>query len=396
MLCSPKVGRIVAAASLLSAALGVSSPARAVTCSSLPSPVYGIGGSGPKPVIAKLATALGKANPAQTIIYQYPGACVGPATIFAGTAMTGTASYWDANGKEQTCSLDILGNTADFGAGGNLATHCSNLPPQPANVVEFKGAVQPFEFFVNKASAETSISAAAAYFIWGFGNAGQAAPWTDETLISKRDTNSAAAIAVGLAIGVPVAKFHGVDTKSNAGSVSFVATAAGNLQAAIGFASGETVDASLGSINVLAYQHWNQTCGYWPSSTSSSFDKQNVRNGHYALWANMRFYAVVDGAGNPVSPGAANVIGYFRGTVAAPAGVNPLVLQIQGGAIPDCAMQVQRADDLGNLTPYAPAAPCGCFFEATATGASTCATCSSNADCSANAPNCRYGYCEVH
>ena len=42
-----------------------------------------------------------------------------------------------------------------------------------------------------------------------------------------------------------------------------------------------------------------------------------------------------------------------------------------------------------------PPAPCGCYFDFKATGATACTACTSNGDCPTNSPVCRYGFCEV-
>jgi hypothetical protein len=390
-----KLRHLAPAAGVLAAALAASAPAHAILCKELPSPVYGIGGSAPKPVFAKLGTALTKASPPETIVYQYPGACHGANALIFGTKMTGTASYWDAAGKEQSCDLELVGDDADFGIGGTYATQCPGISSLPPDVGDFIGPVQPYTFVVPKASSQVSISAAAAYFVYGFGATGQAEPWTDESQIITRDPNSGAAIIVALATGVPVAKLKGVDAKTNGNTVTLVSTSP-TPEKAIGFCSGETADANLGVINILAYQHFGQTCGYWPSSTPTSFDKRNVRDGHYALWAPLHVFAKVDGTGKPTNPAAAKVVGYLTTGEGAPAGVDPLALEIQGGAIPDCAMEVKRSSDMGPIESYAPDAPCGCFFESVATGATSCEACGSDAECPVNAPNCRYGFCEVN
>ena len=77
--------------------------------------IYGLGASAPKPIIGKLATALGLASPAQTLVFKFPGACHGPNAIINGTKMTGTASYWDAAGKEKSCDLSLAGDDVDVG-----------------------------------------------------------------------------------------------------------------------------------------------------------------------------------------------------------------------------------------------------------------------------------------
>src|SRR5262249_20753889 len=92
------VTRAAAAALAAAVAFTAARPVWAVACNTLPSPIYGIGASAPKPLFAKYATALTNASPPQTLVYQYPGACYGPNGIINATPMTGTASYWDAAG----------------------------------------------------------------------------------------------------------------------------------------------------------------------------------------------------------------------------------------------------------------------------------------------------------
>ncbi len=387
--------RLAAGLATAAVIVGSSRSALALNCKDLPAPIYGVGGSAPKPLFAKLAKALTAATPTQTLVYQAPGACFGPNAIISGTKMTGTASYWDDTGKELTCTLALTGEDPDFGAGGTFANECPGITSLPAGVGDFIGPVQPYDFVVPKASSQTSISAAAAYFAYGFGAAGKAEPWVDETELITRDPNSGAALIVALAIGVPVAKLKGVDAKTNGNTVTLVSTAA-IPEAAIGFCSGETADANAATVSVLAYQHYGQSCGYFPSSTQTSFDKRNVRDGHYALWAPLHFFANVDAAGKPIKAGAAKIVGYFDGSVATPAGVDVPSIIISSGAVPQCAMEVQRDTDMGDLKSYAPDAPCGCFYDAVATGSTTCSACTANKDCSVGAPNCRYGYCEVN
>ena len=57
-------------------------------------------------------------------------------------------------------------------------------------------------------------------------------------------------------------------------------------------------------------------------------------------------------------------------------------------------MQVWRDGDLGPMYSLQPAEPCGCYYEARATGATDCAACSADPDCPSAAPVCRHGYCE--
>src|SRR5262249_55514476 len=138
--------RRCAAAMVFISALTGAHTAWAVTCSSLPSPIYGIGGSAQKPLFAKVGAGLTNANPAETFIYQAPGACLGPNSIISGTKLTGTASYWDAAGTEQQCDLPLVGQTADVGASGVFATECPGIVSLPSDVGDFVGPVQAFGF----------------------------------------------------------------------------------------------------------------------------------------------------------------------------------------------------------------------------------------------------------
>ena len=384
---------VAALAALLAAA--ETRLAVAQECASLPSPIYGIGGSAPRPLFARLGQALSQASPPETFIYQAPGACLGPNYVISGTKLTGTASFWDAAGVEQTCTLPLTGADVDVGVGNTFADNCPGIDALPAEVGDFLGPVNPFVFIVPKASSQTSISAAAAYFVYGFGETGEAEPWIDESQIIKRDANSAAAILIALAIGVPVEKLRGVDAGTNPNTVLLVAGSP-SPERAIGFVSGEIAEANAATINALAYQHEGQSCGYWPSSTATSFDKRNVRDGHYPIWGPLHFFTRVDGSGAPENPAAARLIGYFTGTLEPPAGVDVPAITIAAGSIPDCAMRVRRDRDLGPLASYAPENPCGCYFEQVATGATACQPCAEDSACPGSAPSCRYGFCEEY
>ena len=70
--------------------------------------------------------------------------------------------------------------------------------------------------------------------------------------------------------------------------------------------------------------------------------------------------------GTPTNAQAANLVGYFDGTVAPPLAngyQDLLALEAAGSTVPDCAMHVKRSTEVGPMTPYQPATPCGCFWE---------------------------------
>ncbi|MCE9573061.1 MAG: hypothetical protein K8W52_07885 [Deltaproteobacteria bacterium] len=382
--------------------LAAGRPAVAKPCNdpTIVNPIYGLGGSASKPFLAKLSTALAKLSGADqaTIVFQSPGACVGIYGVIDDTKITGTASYWDASGVEQTCDLPAGGQAIDFANMANSAALCSQAPnPLPAEIGDYEGPVNSIDFVVPLASSQVAISAAAGYFVFGFGTAGQAAPWVNESLIFIRDQNSAVQQLLGVAINVPAEKWtHGVNALNQNGVITKVA-AASDPEAAIGIVSGEAADGARDKVRILAYQHYGQSCGYLPDSTSTAFDKRNVRDGHYYVWTPQHFFARKDAiTGEIVSPSARKLIGYITGDVALPAGFDLLTLEIQANTVPKCAMKVWRSGDLGPLVKYTPPRSCAGYFESlkgSTTGLTACP--GGPSDCPSSAPACNYGYCEV-
>ncbi len=364
--------------------------------------VIGVGGSASKPLLARLAAELRALPTPIHLVYYSPGACFGITPFVDDTPITGVAQYWDADGTENNCALPTLGVTPDFGMLGNAGTLCAGVTEIPEGIGDFAGPVTSWSVIVPSASSQTSIASEALYFVYGFGPEGDVSPWNVAGEIYGRNATSAAQIAVGLAIGVPVDRFlcgpagsglPCIDTRSNGGTVTALAASL-NPENAIGFTSTEVADLNRATVRTLAYQHRDQSCGYWPDRTSTGFDKANVRDGHYFLWSAYHFYARVDGTGAITDADTAQVIGYFTGAVSDPE-VPILDLTIDNGNIPECAMNVWRDTDLGPLYSHQPEQPCGCYFEARTTGESDCTACETSSECPSAAPVCRHGYCEV-
>jgi hypothetical protein len=384
------------------AAAGAAYEAKAATpdCSTLPNPIYGAGGSSQVPILKQLAAQLSTLATPVTIVYQSAGgACVGYEGLVTPTAITGTANYWDSTGTQQTCNLSIAGNGVTFAVMGNTATQCPGVTKLASGFGDFQGPAQSYDFIVPVASSQQSISAEAAYFVYGFGASDTAhtvTPWSQAAELFKRDQNSGATVAISLAIGVPPNKFQGVDGKTNTGVLGDVANAT-TPENAIGYVSGEVADANKATVRVLAYQHTGQSCGYWPDSTKDVLDKRNVRDGQYWIWSPIHLFAAVDGSGKVTDGPTANLFGYLTGTVAPPAGIDVLKAEVAASTVPKCAMRAWRDGDLSSAPySYAPPEPCGCKFDALATGSASCATCSTDGDCSSASPHCRFGYCEVN
>ncbi len=372
-----------------------SNPARAEgECLEKEIPLIGAGGSASKPLLARLAPLLLSLPEPITLIYQSPGACFGITAYVDGTPLTGTASYWDADGTEQTCNLPLTGIEPDFGMLGVQGTLCEGVEAIPAGIGDFAGPITGWNLIVPNASSQTSISAEAVYFVYGFGAAlGQVSPWTVDTELYSRNATSAALIAIGLAAGIPATKFKGIDVGSNQAMISSLAMSL-DPEAAIGFVSAEVADLNRDSVRTLAFQAHDQECGYWPDSTATGFDKQNLRDGHYALWSPYHFYAPVGENGEIIDQETRRFIGWFTSDEPLPDELNLLDEIIANGNIPQCAMQVWRDEEIGPLYSFAPPEPCGCHFEFQATGESSCDACVESTDCSEAGAVCRHGFCE--
>lgn len=383
-------------AGVLAATLVAPLAARAedVACSTLPNAIYGIGGSAQKPLLAQVAKRLRSIPEPITLIYQSPGACFGiQALTGEKPPIKGTTNYWEADGTEKLCTLPVDGIAADYAVMGVFAESCPGIE-NVTGVGTFPFGVIGWNFLVPQASSQQSISAEAAYFVLGFGNQGQAEPWTDESAIIVRNPTSAAGLAIGAAVGVPPERFRGVDAGSNGRTVTLL-TGATDKEKAIGFASGEFADSKRADVRTLAYQHRGQQYAYWPDSTATSFDKLNLREGRYFLWSQQHVFAPVNAQGVATNPEVARFIGYLTLALESPAGLPALDVLIETGNIPECAMHVWRDHDFGPLESHQPEEPCGCYFDFKATGATSCTACDENSDCPTTSPVCRHGYCEV-
>jgi hypothetical protein len=97
-----------------------------------------------------------------------------------------------------------------------------------------------------------------------------------------------------------------------------------------------------------------------------------------------------------VNPDVKNFIGFFSGELTPPTGADVNRSIVETGSIPLCAMTVQRSSDFTGLSCYAPAEPCGCYFESIALGSNSCDACTTDAQCGGSAPKCHFGFCEAY
>ncbi|HEY8074348.1 MAG TPA: hypothetical protein VIF62_09565 [Labilithrix sp.] len=399
---------------ILAVALGVSSAAQAAVCGSDGHPVVYIVGTG-KAYVAALAKPLYTDPNPITLAWIGTGSCTAVSGILTDQPIaplvqtnpaTGSAFIFPPSATgDVTCTIPALDAGTvlmDIAASDVFATTCGNLPNGlPPDLGDFFGPVQPMGFIVPKASHQTSISATAAYFLYGLGAAaGNIAPWTDDGFIYKRVASSGTVQLISAGIGVPADKWHGSLPPNGGLDKDMAAVVSGSAQPekTIGVLAMPflNTDPNLPlQLSVLAYKHYGQQCAYYPDSTPTSRDKANVRDGHYALWGPVHFLAKLDSNGNIRNPNAKRVVDYLTQVTPPPGKIDLIQFDAQNYLVPSCAMKVKRATEIGPMTPFAPPNACGCYYEQVGTGATSCKACTGNQDCDKQKPVCSYGFCEA-
>ena len=210
-------------------------------------------------------------------------------------------------------------------------------------------------------------------------------PWADPSQMFIRGTDSGTINMIGVAIGLPPAKWlvgmqYDGQRKSSSGAVLSALQTASGVNASIGILAADFADQARmppapteggapppAAIKILAYKHTGQSCGYLPDSDATHYDKINVRQGRYAIWGPVHFVTPVNASGTPVNQNVKTILDYFASVGPNPdqtltVGQKQAMIDAEAGAftIPWCAMQVQRSDEVATPTPFQPPEPCGC------------------------------------
>jgi hypothetical protein len=323
-------------------------------------------------------------DPTLTLIKDVPG---------TPTKAANYAYYFDDTGTQVSCSLDPAGNTVDIGVSNLYSTVCNaNFVPSET-VAGYLGPVVTFGFTVPSLSSQTSISVEAAHIIFGLGgknpNGSDASPWTVPTYYAIRNSGAGSTALAAQLIQVPRTAFWGVDRLST-DNVSTTLQGSPQPEQAIGILSIDYADKGRHNLRVLYLQGQGQLTGFLPDSTPASFNKKNVRDGHYPLWGYVHFYtANINGA--PSAAAGAFVTGF-----SVPMLDGALVdAMIDASLVPQCAMQVARNTEMGDFLHNPSNYQCGCHFDNRTTGKTSCKPCTNPNDCPASAPACNYGFCET-
>lgn len=264
-------------------------------------------------------------------------------------------------------------------------------------------------FAVPFTSTQVSISAEAAYMVFGFGadtGAHTISPWNDATAMEVRNALSGTQQMISAALsqvgsGFAAAKWKGVSNSGSGAVLTALTTlaSAGNADKAIGILAADVMDKNRASVKELYYQHVGQNCGYLPDSKPTAFDKQNTRNGQYAIWGPLHMLARVNSSGTATNPDAKTILDILTGAVEP--SFDLITAEATGGVAPDCAMRVSRTSEVGPMASYMPTKSCQCAFDAAATGKTpdgckSCTKATESTDCTdASRPHCNYKFCEM-
>lgn len=404
-------------------------------CSSLPATVVYIeSGDTQEPLLKALGRKLrDDANIA--IAFQLTGSCTLTPNLYSATPIpkntnmlyipsTAEDPSWTTSDPERTCTTDAAqGTPPDLGISALFPSSCAGIGSPPSGVGSFIGPIQAYTFIVPTAefATQTAISAEEAYYALGDGannpvKFGGNPEWNVPSQFFLRPATKSTLVATALNIGLTakqatlVAADGGTADGRHLEAASndvLTAVAASTSMQALGILGDEIFDANRGKgVDVLAFQAFGQSLAYYPDSTTASFDKQNIRDGHYTLWSPTVYIAPVNAGGIPSNPSVKYITDLVLGSPGAspPGGLIDGGTPIDGlgaivgvGLTPDCAMQVQRSGDGAALAPYSPAAPCTCYFlsKIPAAGAlpASCVACSSSSPCATG--SCFNGYCEV-
>jgi hypothetical protein len=343
------------------------------SCATRPNPVYLQVGDTQEPVIKALGKKLRESsvNP-MTIVYTTSGSCTNIEAFYNDTRITVNPKYipsetespgWTASSASPSCTIQTGGHAIDLANSALFVSSCNPDAP-PAGIKLFQGPIQAYTLVVPHASTQVAMTAEEAYFTFGFGNSGQITPWNDEAFLFIRTSTKSTLLTWAAIIGVPAAKWKGIRYDKSSEVLNSVSASA-SPEKTVGLLGAEISDGARNNVSALAFRAYGQERAYAPDSTPTSFDKKNLRDGHYVPWSPTVWLAKVDGAGVPTDARVKYIIDCLLGNpdIAPAPDFKPLDIVISKGLVPECAMEVTRSAEGGDLSPSHPSHSCSCYFE---------------------------------
>lgn len=384
-------------------------------------PIFISGASALEPLVKAMGKILAsQTDPAKkfSLVYVKDGSCEGVRKFVASgtpaqttTIAKNTQPYYidasfDPAKDPPKCSLSDqpeAGVAADVGFSDVYVEVCTGAA-RPNEVADILGPAQAMLFITHPNSSQSAITAEEAYLAFGLGAEGQATPWSDPNYFFIRNNSSGTKHMLAAAIGVPAAKWKGIYSENGKDFSSKdvrakVAAQATNAEKTIGILGADILDEDRKIVKALAFRGFKQKRAYWPDSTPTSFDKQNVRDGHYLPFGYAHIIAKTDGNGNLTNTKAKLLVDLLTqaADLSADFKIEDSIKVITQTAhlVPECAMKVKRTNEGGDLSLFTSDNPCHCFFESIATGAkpANCTVCTDDKPCGTG--KCRYGFCEA-
>lgn len=362
-----------------------------------------------------LVQAIGRKLQAETapnrlrVIYRNRPTCLLRDDIYSGTKMIAVTDgatqrkvrYLPLDGSAALeCAVpnvdtDPAAREIELGIGATFFSSCDDTQP-PAGITMLNGPVQPYGFITNPLSSEVAITAEEGYLAFGFTEAaGDAKPWIVQNLRFRRGPTASTTLVMSAAIGLLPSDMNAApDVGTSDDLARLVHEATANPNAVLGILGTELYDGKFREndyVKFLAFKGFGQRYAYFPDSTSESYDKQNVRDGHYLPWAPTPYAFKTSSSSN-----ARRFFDLVMGRRTVP-DVDGLASVVAGGLVPECAMKVMRDKEGGDLSLYDDPEPCHCYFETNVTKGSkppTCIACDETTPC-ASGTFCRKGFCEA-
>lgn len=371
--------------------------------------VYIENGDTQEPLVKRLGKLLMQSSSKLRVVYRNRPTCNIRNDLFTGaqmiTVVDGTTPRpvryipsdpaFDPSGPAPTCTVPNASPAPpiELGIGATYLSSCPPTPAQPADVGVFEGPVQAYGFVTHKDSSQVAITAEEGYLAFGFPEGeGEAAPWVLQDLRFKRGNTASTTLTMAAAIRLLPSQMKAAPDSGTSEALITSITTSTNPDATLGILGTELYDQRRGELKLLAFKSFGQRLAWFPDKTSSTFDKQNVRDGHYLPWSPTPYIAKVEG-GVIASANARRVYELVMGTRTGD-DVDGLLQVVASGLVPRCAMKVTRAGDGADLTLYEDPAPCGCYFEKNVPqGTTACTPCTDDGAC--NGGKCRFGYCEA-
>jgi hypothetical protein len=373
--------------------------AQAADCSTLTNPVYVQVGDTQLNLMKSLGRKLrdNTANPV-TLVFITSGSCTNVEAIYGDVKVTGNMQFvpstaedaaWTTASPTLTCAAPTGGLLTDIANSAVFVSACTTNPT-PTTVKLFQGPVQAYVMAVPTASSQTAITAEEAYFTFGFGMTGMIQPWADEGQLFIRTVTKSTLLSWAANISVPAAKWKGMAFDKSSEVVSAL-QASSSPEKAVGILGVEVYDKLRDKLKTLAFRGFKQYAAYYPDSSSTSFDKANVRDGHYTVWSPTIWMTRITAAtGVPVNAQAKYVIDLLLGLNVTPAAnFDSVAVEAGVGLVPDCAMKVSRTFEGGKLSLYNAPEPCGCKYDSVV-ATTSCTACTGT--CTTGV--CRHGFCE--